>query len=86
MPQSSHNPAAELHNHPSHAHTVAAVTHDQADHRSAHELSDQDRELARYELKRAEQLDIAATKSANAKTAKGVKTEAVHVPRAGLPL
>jgi hypothetical protein len=86
MPQSSHNPAAELHNHESHAHAVAAVAHGKADHRSAHELSNQDHEIYQEDLKRTAQLDAAAVKSAKAKIEMGEKVEAVHVVRPGLPL
>lgn len=86
MPQSSHDPAAEQHNLASHAHTVAAVAHGKADHRSAHELSNQAHELTREELNRAEQLDAAAEKSAKAITGTDEKGEAVHVVRPGLPL
>jgi hypothetical protein len=86
MPQSSHNPAAEIHNHESHAHAVAAVAHGKADHRSAHELSNQAHELTREDLMRAEQLDAAAAKSAKAKIGTDEKVEAVHIVRPGLPL
>jgi hypothetical protein len=86
MPQSSHDPAAELHNLASHSHDVAAVAHGKADHRSAHELSNQDHEIDREDLKRTEQLDAAAAKSAKEKIGIGEKVEAVHVIRPGLPL
>jgi hypothetical protein len=86
MPQSSHDPAAELHNLASHSHDVAAVAHGKADHRSAHELSNQDHEIDREDLKRTEQLDAAAAKSATEKIGIGEKVEAVHVIRPGLPL
>jgi hypothetical protein len=86
MPQSSHNPDAELHNLASHAHAVAAVAHGKADHRSAHELSNQDHELSREDLKRSEQLDAVAAKSTKAETETGEKVEAVHMVRPGLPL
>lgn len=39
MPQSSHNPAAEMQNHAEHAHTVAAASHEKVDHASAHPQS-----------------------------------------------
>jgi len=86
MPQSSHDPAAELHNLASHSHDVAAVAHGKADHRSAHELSNQAHELTREDLMRAEQLDAAAAKSAKAKIGTDEKVEAVHIVRPGLPL
>ena len=86
MPQSSHNPAAELHNHESHAHAVAAVAHGKADHRSAHELSIQDHELSREDLKHAEQLDSASAKLTKTKAGVGENVEAVHTARPGLPL
>ena len=86
MPQSSHDPSAELHNLASHAHTVATVAHGKADHRSAHELSNQDQELHREEVKRAEELDSAAAELTKTKTAAGEKVEAGHVARPGLPL
>jgi hypothetical protein len=86
MPQSSHDPAAEQHNQASHAHAVAAVAHGKADHRSAHELSTQDQELSREDLKRSAQLDTAAAKSTNEKTRTSEKVEAVHTIRPGLPL
>ena len=86
MPQSSHGPSAELHNHESHAHVAASVAHDKADHRSAHELSNQGRELSREDQKRAEQLVTSAAKSSKAETGTGERVEAVHVIRPGLPL
>lgn len=39
MPQSTHNPAAELHNLAMHAHEAAAAAHDKRDHLTAHELA-----------------------------------------------
>ena len=86
MPQSSHDPAAENHNLASHAHAVAAVAHDKADHRSAHELSNQHHELSREELKHSEQLETEAEKSANVKIDTGEKVEVVHAIQPGLPL
>jgi len=86
MPQSSHDQAAELHNLPTHAHAVAAVAHGKADHRSAHELSAQEHDLSREDLKHSEQLDAAATKSAEEKMGTDKKVKAVHVIRPGLPL
>jgi len=86
MPQSSHGPAAELHNHESHAHAVAAVAHGKADHRSAHELSNQDHEISREDLKLSEHLAAADAKSAKAIVPKDEKVEGVHVIRPGLPL
>lgn len=82
MPQSPHNPAAEQHNRASHAHAVAAVAHGKVDHRSAHELSNQDHELLREDLQRAEQLDTAAAKSAKEKigTEEQVKTVYAILP------
>jgi len=85
MPQSSHDPAAELHNLASHAHAVAAVSHGKADHRSAHELSKQADELSRNALKHSEQLDTPAAVPATAETGKGEKVEAARNVRPGLP-
>ena len=86
MPQSSHDQAAELHNLPTHAHAVAAVAHGKADHRSAHELSAQEHDLSREDLKHSEQLDAAADEPTKAETGTDEKVEAVHVIRPGLPL
>jgi hypothetical protein len=94
MPQSPHGPFAELHNLASHTHDAAAVAHGKEDHRTAHELSTQDQELSREELKRSEQLDTAEAKSVKTAEDKSVKTQAggskkvepVHVIRPGLPL
>jgi hypothetical protein len=63
MPQSPHSRVAELHNLTSHAHDVATVAHGKADHRTAHELSNQALELDREAMKHAEQLDTAAVES-----------------------
>ena len=73
MPQSSHDQAAELHNLASHAHAAAAVSHGKADHRTAHELSQQADELSRNDLKRSQQLDTPAAKPAAAETGKAEK-------------
>ena len=86
MPQSSHDHAAELHNLTSHAHAVATVAHGKADHLSAHELSNQDHELSRENLKHSEQLDAATADSTKAETGTSEKVKAVHVVRPGLPL
>jgi hypothetical protein len=56
MPQSPHNPAAELHNLAAHAHAAAAVAHDKGDHLTAHELSKQAHEHSMNALKLAEEL------------------------------
>jgi hypothetical protein len=86
MPQSSHDPAAEFHNHESHAHAVAAVAHGKVDHRSAHELSIQEHEISREELKHYKQLDTTTAEPTKTITGTGEKVETVHVIRPGLPL
>ena len=63
MPQSPHNPAAELHNLAAHAHAAAAVAHDKGDHLTAHELSKQAHEHSMNALKLAEELVREARKS-----------------------
>ena len=63
MPQSPHNPAAELHNLAAHAHAAAAVAHDKGDHLTAHELSKQAHEHSMNALKLAEELVREAGKS-----------------------
>ena len=68
MSQSPHDQAAELHNLPSHAHAVAAVAHDKADHRTAHELSKQADEHSRNALKHSEQPNTAAAESTKEET------------------
>jgi len=85
MPQSSHDRTAELHNLSSHAHEVAAASHSNADHLSAHELSKQADELSRNALKHSEQVDKAAAESTKVETPKGEKVEAAPVVRPGLP-
>jgi len=84
MPQSSHNPDAELHNIASHAHAVAAVSHSKADHQSASELSDQ--EHSREVLRRSKTLDPGAVKPAIESIGGGEKVEVVHAIHPGLPL
>ena len=86
MPQSLHGQSAELHNHATHTREVAAVAPNKADHRSAHELSEQERELSREGQKRSEQLDAAATTAAQEEIKKETKVKPVHVIRPGLPL
>ena len=63
MPQSPHNPAAELHNLAAHAHAAAAVAHDKGDHLTAHELTKQAHEHSMNALKLAEELVREARKS-----------------------
>jgi len=86
MPQSSHDRTAELHNLASHAHAVAAASHNKADHRSGHELSKQAFELSREALKHSEQLDMAEAVTGKTETRKGEKAEAAPIVRQDFPV
>jgi hypothetical protein len=66
MPQSNHDRGAELHNVAEHAHDTAATGHGKSDHLTAHELSEQARELSKNVHKTAEQLVTEAEKSSKA--------------------